>query len=40
MTVDPLSLKGRDFLLTADWTREELETALEWSFRLKEMRRR
>lgn len=39
MTIDPLTLKGRDFLLTADWTREELDTALDWSARLKEMRR-
>ena len=39
MTVDPATLKGRDFLLTADWSREELETALDWSARLKGMRR-
>jgi len=39
MAVDPATLKGRDFLLTADWSREEVQTALEWSTRLKEMRR-
>lgn len=39
MAVDPVTLKGRDYLLTADWTRDELDTALEWSGRLKELRR-
>ncbi|MCU0610777.1 MAG: ornithine carbamoyltransferase [Candidatus Eisenbacteria bacterium] len=39
MTVDPATLKGRDFLLTADWARPELEVALDWSARLKETRR-
>ncbi len=37
--IDPGTLKGKDFLLTADWSIEELEIALEWSSRMKELRR-
>ncbi len=32
-------LKGRDLLLTTDWRKEEIEIALQWATRLKELRR-
>jgi len=39
MPADIQALKGRDLLLTADWSREEIEVALDWSSKLKDLRR-
>jgi ornithine carbamoyltransferase len=40
MVAEDLDLKGRDFLLTADWTTQEIDCALDWAARFKDLRLR